>query len=71
MYRINPNKLLHSKWTHRQPVAKRKHFIVVELNRDEDGVVTGIILEAVIDNYQQLLPWRALKDQQNWLQGWK
>ena len=71
MFQINPNKLLLSKWTHRQPVAKRKHFIVVGLNRDEDGMVTSIVLEAVIDKYQQRLPWRTLRDQQSWLQGWK
>ena len=39
MNRINPAKLLHSKWTAVSPVKREKHFMVVEVERDEEGVV--------------------------------
>ena len=42
MNRINPAKLLLSKWTAAQPRHKEKHFLVTELFRDEEGTVLEI-----------------------------
>ncbi|MBM6551110.1 TIGR02450 family Trp-rich protein [Marinomonas ostreistagni] len=70
MKKLNPNKLLLSKWTSRVPQNKEKHFIVTRLIRDEEDVVTDIILEAVYSKNEYQHPWQVLLEQQ-WLQGWQ
>ncbi|MCO4785895.1 TIGR02450 family Trp-rich protein [Marinomonas atlantica] len=67
--KLNPNKLLLSKWTSTVPKNKEKHFIVTRLDRDEDEVVIDIILEAVYTKNTYQLPWQALLDDL-WQQGW-
>ena len=42
MNRINPAKLLLSKWTAARPRNKEKHFLVTELFRDDEGTVLEI-----------------------------
>ncbi|KIA80940.1 TIGR02450 family Trp-rich protein [Chromobacterium amazonense] len=70
--RLNPDKLLNSKWTAAAPRNKEKHFLVVALNRHApDGPVQTVTLEAVYTRRQSELPWRALTDAAQWLQGWK
>lgn len=70
--RFKPDKLHLSKWTAVMPQKKRKHFLVVELNRDPlTDEVISCVLEAVIDKHQTLLDWRELKDPTRWRQGWK
>ena len=71
MNKINPRKLLNSKWTAVNPVNKEKHFLVTELEFDEDGDVVHCLLEAVISNRSAPIDWQELKDQTKWLQGWK
>ncbi len=72
MNRLNPRKLLLSKWTAVVPVKKRKHFLVTELILDDQGEeVLGCILEAVIDKKIYKTQWQALKNTDHWLQGWK
>jgi tryptophan-rich hypothetical protein len=71
MYRLNPRKLLGSKWTARRPQDRERHFIVVDWLLDDQGVVLEVELEAVLTRRVQRLPWQALKDQQVWLQGWQ
>ncbi|MEM9603995.1 MAG: TIGR02450 family Trp-rich protein [Pseudomonadota bacterium] len=71
MNRINPNKLLHSKWTAVQPVGKAVHFMVVELERDADGAVTRCLLDAVVAGQSSWVDWRALKDAGAWRHGWR
>ena len=68
--KLNPNKLLLSKWTATRPKNKEKHFIVTELIRDEDEQVTDIILEAVYTKNAYQLSWQTLFDDL-WQQGWK
>lgn len=68
--KLNPNKLLLSKWTATAPKNKEKHFIVTELIRDEDYTVIDIILEAVYTKNAYQLPWQALQGDL-WQQGWK
>ena len=71
MSQINPRKLLHSKWTAVTPKNKEKHFLVVEVNCDDDGFVTLCILEAVINQRQIGVNWHDLKNSDHWKQGWK
>ena len=68
---INPNKLLRSKWTAVQPENKELHFIVTKLIRDDEEVVVGCELEAVINKNNYQIDWQLLKDTEQWLMGWK
>ncbi|MBU1331352.1 MAG: TIGR02450 family Trp-rich protein [Gammaproteobacteria bacterium] len=69
-HRINPGKLLLSKWTARQPQHREKHFLVTELYRDEEGEVLAIELQAVLTQRSERLDWRVLQDAQRWRMGW-
>lgn len=72
MNRINPNKLLHSKWTSTQPRKMEKHFIVTEVEYDDlNNDVVSCLIEAVISKRSMLIQWTDLKDGQTWLHGWK
>ncbi len=71
MHRINPQKLLLSKWTACAPVNREKHFLVIELYRDDEENVVDIELEAVLTKSRRRLPWQALKDDTLWRMGWK
>jgi len=71
MNKINPKKLLNSKWTAVNPVKKEKHFLVTELEFDEEGDVVYCLIEAVISNRSAPIEWKELKNSDNWLQGWK
>ena len=68
---INPKKLLHSKWTAVQPVNKEKHFMVTEVEFDEEGVVVDCVIEAVMSKRSESIDWTVLKNTDNWRQGWK
>ncbi|MES2821068.1 MAG: TIGR02450 family Trp-rich protein [Pseudomonadota bacterium] len=71
MTRLNPRKLLLSKWTATVPQDREKHFLVTELFCDEDGSVLEIELQAVLTQRSNRLDWRALQDAERWVQGWK
>ncbi|QLC73876.1 TIGR02450 family Trp-rich protein [Pseudomonas sp. LPB0260] len=70
-HRLNPRKLLLSKWTAVQPQNREKHFLVIELLRDEDDNVVAVELQAVLSQRNQRLPWRALQDARHWRMGWQ
>ncbi len=70
-HRINPRKLLLSKWTALNPTNKERHFLVVKMNYDEDEVVTECVIEAVISGRQITMHWHELKDDTVWAQGWR
>ncbi|HBX54224.1 TIGR02450 family Trp-rich protein [Pseudomonas sp. UBA2684] len=70
-HRLNPRKLLLSKWTAAQPRNREKHFLVTELFCDDAGNVLEIELQAVLNQRSQRLDWRVLKDAEHWLLGWK
>ncbi|MGD8933588.1 MAG: TIGR02450 family Trp-rich protein [Gammaproteobacteria bacterium] len=70
MNRINPGKLLMSKWTALHPQRKERHFIVTRLIRDEDDTIISCELEAVINNNSIEIDWRKLKDDKCWQTGW-
>ena len=69
-HRLNPRKLLLSKWTAAQPQNREKHFLVTELFCDEDGTVLQVELQAVINQRCQRLDWRTLENAEQWLMGW-
>ncbi len=71
MNKINPRKLLHSKWTAVIPVNKEKHFIISEVEFDEDYVVVSCSIEAVMSKRLIAINWLDLKDDNHWLHGWK
>jgi tryptophan-rich hypothetical protein len=71
MNRINPAKLLLSKWTAARPRNKEKHFLVTELFRDEDGAVLEIELQAVMTLRAERLAWQTLQNAEAWQIGWK
>ena len=71
--RLNPKKLLMSKWTAAHPEHKEKHFLVVTLLEPEqpDAATDMIELEAIYSGKRYTMPWQALLDQNIWLQGWQ
>jgi tryptophan-rich hypothetical protein len=71
MNRVNPVKLHNSKWTALKPTNREKHFLVSEMEFEEDGSVISCKLEAVLSNNEYLIDWMELKNQDKWIQGWK
>jgi tryptophan-rich hypothetical protein len=69
--RLNPRKLLLSKWTAAHPRNREKHFLVTELFCDEEGVVLEIELQAVLTKRSERFAWQTLQDEQAWVMGWK
>lgn len=71
--RLNPKKLLLSKWTAAVPKNKEKHFLVTQLiEPDEPNAPIELIeLEAVYSRRILILPWRDLTNTEQWLQGWQ
>jgi tryptophan-rich hypothetical protein len=69
---VHPKKLLLTKWTAVQPIAKDKHFLVSAVIEPEveGGPVQWIELEALFSKQVQRLPWRDLRDATRWRQGW-
>ena len=71
MNTINPNKLLNSKWTAVNPKNREKHFIVTEVEFDEEGAVIVCSIETVISKRSMPIQWQTLEDVSVWLHGWK
>ncbi|MCS6151805.1 TIGR02450 family Trp-rich protein [Shewanella baltica] len=63
MNKINPKKLLNSKWTAVKPTNKEKHFLVTEIEFDEEGVVISCSIEAVMSKRVIPINWHDLKDE--------
>lgn len=70
--RLNPRKLLLSKWTAVSPSNKEKHFIVTRLLLPDDPAqpITEVELEAVYSRRSQVIAWQRLTDANHWRQGW-
>ena len=71
MIRLNPAKLLLSKWTAAHPQNREKHFLVTEVFLDEAGTVVEIELQAVLTRRNQRMNWRMLKNRDSWTPGWQ
>ena len=68
---INPAKLTNSKWTAVTPVNREKHFLVTEVEFEENSTVLSCKIEAVMSNNEYFIDWKTLKDTNQWRQGWK
>jgi tryptophan-rich hypothetical protein len=71
MNKINPKKLLNSKWTAMAPANKEKHFIVSSIDFDENDAVLECYIEAVMTKRMSPIDWHDLEDDDNWVHGWK
>lgn len=71
MNQINPKKLLRSKWTAVKPENREKHFMVVEVEYDEENNVIATLIEAVLTKRVMSINWSELADDTHWLHGWK
>ncbi|MCK7458895.1 TIGR02450 family Trp-rich protein [Idiomarina aminovorans] len=71
MNQINPAKLRNSKWTAVEPLNREKHFLVSEVEYDEDGSVISCIIESVLSRNEYSINWLELKSEEKWIQGWK
>ena len=71
--RLSPRKLLLSKWTAVQPINRERHFMVIAVVEaaTPDLPPEEVDLEAVLTKRVTRLPWRALTDPAQWLQGWR
>jgi len=70
MNTLNPKKLLNSKWTAVKPRNKEKHFLVTEVEFDEDGVIIHCLIEAVMTRRSSNIDWRSLGNGDQWVNGW-
>jgi tryptophan-rich hypothetical protein len=70
MNRINPKKLLNSKWTAIKPQNKEKHFMVTCIEFDEEGLVVLCVIEALMSRREMAIEWQDLKQSTQWRQGW-
>ncbi len=68
---LTHKQLLNSKWTAVKSINKQKHFLVTDVEYDEDGVVTKCEIQAIINKEVSLINWRDLANKDVWLQGWK
>ncbi len=70
---VNPKKLLLSKWTAVNPVAKQKHFLVSKIITPEmpDQQIEFVEIEAIYSKKTRRIAWRELTDTDVWIQGWK
>lgn len=71
MNKISVKKLLNSKWTAVVPLNKEKHFVIIDVEYDEDSNVISCLIEAIMSKRSAQIQWRDLKDSGQWLQGWK
>ena len=71
MSSINPKKLLNSKWTAVRPLQKEKHFLVTEVEFDENGAVIRCLMEALMTRRTFEISWRDLKNTDVWIAGWQ
>ncbi|MBV1774593.1 TIGR02450 family Trp-rich protein [Burkholderiaceae bacterium DAT-1] len=71
--RLNPKKLLRSKWTTRMPVNKEKHFLVTRIVQpdDPDAPITHVELEAIYSGRTRVIEWKSLLEETVWHQGWR
>ncbi|WP_111980166.1 TIGR02450 family Trp-rich protein [Algibacillus agarilyticus] len=71
MNKVNPKSLLNSKWTKQNINNKEKHFVIVDVEFDENNKVTLCLIEAVMTHNTYEINWRDLKSPQHWKIGWQ
>jgi tryptophan-rich hypothetical protein len=72
MNALHPKKLLLTKWTAVQPVARNKHFLVSKVIQADPPALTPewIEIEAVHSKTVTRIHWHELRDTNRWSQGW-
>ena len=68
---LNPKKLLLTKWTAVNPIAKQKHFMVsrvIQPDLPTDPIVS-VEIEAIFSKAAKVIAWRELQDDSVWRQG--
>ena len=68
---VNLNKLLSSKWTAVNPSNRERHFLVCGVQRDANDRIVRCELEAITSGNSYELDWRQLRDDRQWLPGWR
>jgi len=70
---LHPKKLLLTKWTAVNPIAKNKHFLVSRVIKPElpELAIEWVELEAVYSNAVRRIHWRQLQDETIWRRGWQ
>jgi tryptophan-rich hypothetical protein len=68
---LDPDKLLHSKWTAVNPVDREKHFIVTGLRGKTRRGARRCVLEAVRTRRSQEVAAEELRDESRWRAGWR
>ena len=73
MNKVSPKKLLLSKWSAVQPIAKQKHFLVSKIEHPDspEEPIEFVEIEAVYSKKTSRIRWRDLTDNAQWIQGWK
>jgi len=71
MNKVSPKSLLHSKWTKVNIEKKEKHFVITEVEFDEDQRVTKCVIEAAMTQNEYEINWRELKEPKQWKVGWQ
>lgn len=71
--RINPRKLLHSKWTACVVQNRERHFMVVAVETPEPRELHPefVEMEAVLTHRRFRLRWQELQDSAVWVFGWR
>ena len=71
--RLNPRKLLLSKWTATEPRNREKHFMVVRIVTPlpPARAIELVEIQAVHSGRTEVLAWRELTDVARWRQGWR
>jgi tryptophan-rich hypothetical protein len=70
--KLNPQKLLLSKWTAVNPQEKEKHFLVTKVIDPEQPkhLIEFVEVEAVLTRRSFMMRWEDLADATKWAQGW-
>jgi len=70
---LHPKKLLLTKWTAVNPIAKNKHFLVSRVIKPElpELAIEWVELEAVYSKAVTRIHWRQLQDETIWRRGWQ
>jgi tryptophan-rich hypothetical protein len=69
--KVSSKKLRNTKWTAVNPQNKEKHFLITEVEYDEECNVILCVIQAVMTKREQSIDWKNLKDNGQWCQGWK
>lgn len=72
MIPLHPKKLILTKWTAVNPLAKNKHFLVSKVIEPElpEVKIEWIEVEAVLSKVVTRIHWRELQDEKLWRRGW-